>query len=473
VLQRKKNTRLKEIVAMKYHSTMSKKAFMRMLGLGGNIGATGIVASVFQDLDDVKASPAAERKLPKWIKEVDKPTVEIDWNLMKRFDCSNIMFNDGFPKAVGPDNAMKSGARAVETSQKNLLQNEPGFTLRDKALVAGGWVTSLLTMEHAFLGPGITVPFVFSGIPDNLEYPRYEGTPEENTQMVRAAAKIYGAASVGVVELDENTRKLIYSHDGWDGRNWEFEDVDKAYETKKKKVIPYKAQWVIVYTVRMSQPTMALAPSVLEEAATSMGYSEGTSVQIRLQQFINRLGYQCLADGNMGTSGNSPGFGVLAGLGELSRLNRMISPRWGPMVRVFKVITDLPLAPTKPIDAGIFRFCRICKKCAEACPSNALSIKTEPSWKIQGFWNNPGVKTYYEKAPNCFSHWLRLGGHDCGICLADGSFIHDLVRQIVATTPAFNKIFRKLDTDLGYGKDPEAWWNFDLPPHGYDNTQGT
>ena len=466
---------------MKYHTTLSKKAFMRMLGLEGSTSASGIVSSPYHDLDEVKASPAAERKLPWWIREVDKPTVEIDWSQMKRFDSSNIMFVNGFAQAVGPENAMKLGGRATETSKQSILKSEPGFTLRDNALVAGGWITSLLTAEHAFLGPGINVPADLCGIPEDFSYPRYEGTPEENTRMVRAAAKIYGAASVGVVELDENTRKLFYSFDGWDGRKWEFEDVDKAYETKKKKVIPYQAKWVIVYTVRMSQPSMALAPSTLEEAATSMGYSEGTSVQLRLQQFITRLGYQCLADGNMGTSGNSPGFGVLAGLGELSRLNRMVSPRWGPMVRVFKVITDLPLAPTKPIDAGIFRFCRICKKCAEFCPSNALSMETEPSWEVQGPWNNPGIKAYYEKAPNCFSGWLSLGGHDCGICLAtcpfskqDKSFIHihDLVRQIISTTPVFNRMFRRLDTDPGYGKDSEAWWELDLPPHGYNNTQG-
>jgi epoxyqueuosine reductase len=465
---------------MNYHTTKSKKTLMKLLGLA-NTGAPGIAATTYHDLDEVKASPSAGRKIPRWIKEVDKPTVEIDWSRMKRFNCSNIMFNDGFAQAVGPDNAMKLGGQSVETNTQSILKNEPGFSLRDKALVAGGWVTSFLTAEHAFLGPGITVPAEFCGIPEELDYPRYEGTPEENTRMVRAAAKIYGAASVGVVEFNENTRKLIYSHDGWDGRDWEFEDVDKAYENKKKKVIPYKAQWVIVFTVRMSQPTMALAPSALEEAATSMGYSEGTSVQLRLQQFITRLGYQCLADGNMGTSGNSPGFGVLAGLGELSRLNRMISPRWGPMVRVFKVITDLPLAPTKPIDAGIFRFCRDCKKCAEFCPSNALSTETEPSWEIQGPWNNPGIKAYYEKAPNCFYQWLKIGGHDCGICLAtcpfskqDRSFIHihDFVRQVIATTPAFNSFIHKLDTDPGYGKDPEEWWELDLPPHGYNNTQG-
>ncbi len=349
---------------MKYH----KSGFMKTLGLEGSTNGGGTGSSQYRDLDEVKASPAAERKLPWWVREVDKPTVEIDWSQMKHFDSSNIMFVNGFAQAVGPDNAMKLGGQAAETGTKSILENEPGYTLRDKALVAGGWLTSLLTAEHAFLGPGLTVPFAMSGIPDDLDYPRYEGIPEENTRMVRAAAKLYGAASVGVVELDENTRKLIYAFDGWDGRKWEFEDVDKAYETEKKKVIPYRAKWVIVYTVRMSPLSLATAPAALATAASSLAYSEGTSVQLRLQQFINRLGYQCLADGNMGTSGNSPGFGVLAGLGELSRLNRMISPNWGPLVRVYKVITDLPLAPTRPIDAGIFRFCRTCKKCAEVCP---------------------------------------------------------------------------------------------------------
>jgi len=203
---------------------------MKTLGLGGETGGGSPGSSKYRDLDEVKASPAAERKLPWWIREVDKPTVEIDWSRMKRFDSRNIMFVNGFAQAVGPDNAMKLGGQSVEVGTKAILEKEPGFTLREKALVAGGWLTSLLTMERAFLGPELTVPFGMSGIPDDLDYPRYEGTPEENTRMVRAAAKLYGADSVGVVELGENTRKLIYEYDGWDGRMWEFEDVDKAYE---------------------------------------------------------------------------------------------------------------------------------------------------------------------------------------------------------------------------------------------------
>jgi hypothetical protein len=77
-----------------------------------------------KDLDEIKSSPAAERKLPWWIKEVDKPTVDIDWSRMQRFNCSNIMFNDGFAQAVGPENAMKLGGRAAEKSKKSILDQE-------------------------------------------------------------------------------------------------------------------------------------------------------------------------------------------------------------------------------------------------------------------------------------------------------------------------------------------------------------
>jgi len=176
---------------MKYHISQSKRGFMKTPVSEGDTDGGSPGSSQYRDLDEVKASPAAERKLPWWIKEVDKPTVEIDWGQMKRFDSSNIMFVNGFSQAVGPDNAMKLGGQAIEAGTKSILENEPGYTLREKALVAGGWLTSLLTTEHSFLGPGLMVPFDMSGIPNDLDYPRYEGTPEENTRMVRAAAKLW------------------------------------------------------------------------------------------------------------------------------------------------------------------------------------------------------------------------------------------------------------------------------------------
>jgi len=73
----------------RYHSTVSRKNFMKMIGFGaGMLGvatATGHAES-FKDLDDMKSSPLAKRKMPFRVKEVDKPTVEIDWDNMQIFE---------------------------------------------------------------------------------------------------------------------------------------------------------------------------------------------------------------------------------------------------------------------------------------------------------------------------------------------------------------------------------------------------
>lgn len=70
-----------------YHSTMGRREFMKVLGLGAGaleLGGTALAAP-FKDLDDMMASPHAERNLPFWVKEVDEPTVEIDWDNMEIF----------------------------------------------------------------------------------------------------------------------------------------------------------------------------------------------------------------------------------------------------------------------------------------------------------------------------------------------------------------------------------------------------
>ena len=177
----------------------------------------------------------------------------------------------------------------------------------------------------------------------------------------------------------------------------------------------------------------------------------------------------------------APALGVMAGLGELSRLNKMISPEYGPLQRVFKVITDLPLAPTKPIDAGIMRFCRTCKKCAEMCPARALSMETEPSWEVVGPWNNPGHRAYFQDGPRCRT-WWSVSTVGCATCLAvcpfsrkDKSFIHKVVAPTISITPLLNGFFTRMHTAFGYStpREPESWWDLDMPPHGINTVQGT
>ena len=174
--------------------------------------------------------------------------------------------------------------------------------------------------------------------------------------------------------------------------------------------------------------------------------------------------------------GIAPAFAVMAGLGELSRLNRVVTPEFGPMVRVFKMLTNLPVATDKPINAGIMEFCRHCKKCAEACPSGALSFDDEPSWETKGPWNNPGHKAYFEDSVKCMTYWKDVGTN-CGVCFAvcpfakeDKAWIHDWVKATVSTAPVMDGFVRSMDDAFGYGaqKSPEEWWNLDLPEYDRD-----
>ena len=200
-------------------------------------------------------------------------------------------------------------------------------------------------------------------------------------------------------------------------------------------------------------------------------------IQASTQEFLRGLGYQGLGESSTNALGIAPALGVMAGLGELSRLNRLITPEFGPMVRVFKMLTDLPVAVDKPIDAGIMEFCKRCKKCAEACPSESLSYEDEPTWEIQGGWNNPGHKAYFENAVTCRAYWREQAGTNCGICFAvcpfskkDKAWVHEWVKASASTVPALDGFFRSMDDAFGYGiqASAEEWWGLDLPEFGID-----
>jgi reductive dehalogenase len=181
--------------------------------------------------------------------------------------------------------------------------------------------------------------------------------------------------------------------------------------------------------------------------------------------------------------GIAPAFAVMAGLGEIGRINRMISPEYGPLNRVFKIVTDLPLEPTKPIDAGIMNFCRTCKVCATECPSNCLSKETDPYWEPAGAWNNPGHKTWYEDSPSCRT-WWAVSTAGCSTCFAvcafskkNESIVHDLVKIAIAKNKIMpdqvNAFFTKMDGVFGYQdqKNIEDWWDMELPPRGANNAK--
>lgn len=463
----------------KQKKAISRRDFFRLAGIGAGAAVTASVVNTTtvsaKPAVGAYADPAGRPKRPWWVRVVDTPTTEIDWSKMERYNERYIpelgkgtLRGGGFVGYIGKEEADRYAKMGNDLIQNGIENNVPGYTLRDHALDAANSVFR----EISFLGPQR------AKTPEEWGVPRWTGTPEEAARMVRSAMRHLGASQVGFLELDENTRKLVYSIDP-DGKQIVFDEVDEPSEDETTRVIPYKAKWVIVYTVQMSEETLKRAPTVLGSQTTGLTYMRGRQIQTSTQEFLRGLGYMGLGEASTNALGISVGFAVLAGLGELSRLNRLVTPELGPMVRVFKLITDLPLATDKPIDAGIMEFCKRCKKCAEACPSGALSFDNEPSWETKGPWNNPGHKAFFEDSVKCRTGQREFTGTNCGICFAvctfakkDKAWVHEWVKAGASQAPFMDGFFRSMDDAFGYGaqKDNEEWWNLDLPELGIDTT---
>lgn len=415
------------------------------------------------------SDPAGRPKRPWWVKTVYKPTTEIDWKRMQRYnERMGTVRGPGFEKYIGQEEVNRLRDDKAEILRNGILKSIDGYTLKDQALKS-----SHVSVDMNFLGPRK------APTPEKRGVPNWSGTPEEAARIIRVAMRHYGVARVGFIELDENTRKLIYSVDP-DGKELIFTDEERAYETETARYIPNKCKYVIVYTIQMSGETMRRAPTSLAFQTTMMTYARATRIQASLQEFLRGLGYQCLGESSNNALGIAPALGVLAGLGEMSRLNRMISPEFGPMVRIFKALTDLPVALDKPIDAGIMKFCRHCKKCAQSCPSGSLSLLDEPTWETEGEWNNPGHKAYFDNSLSCYTYWQEEVATNCGICFSvcpftkkDKAWIHKWVKAGVSKAPCLDPFFSRMDDVFGYGEQAgsEEWWQLDLPELGCDSNK--
>ena len=473
-----------------HHSTVGRRDFMKYLGLGSvGMGAVamGLPSEMpFADLDDMMSSEFSERHLPFWVKEVDKPTVEIDWDTLDVFPNPGMtLFN---PMMFGLEDAQATEKKYLEKVRGDIINKTPGYSIQDHALNAAssyGW------QDDKFLPPWTgpehpSADFTKFGhatafaTPEEMGVPRYEGTPVENSKMLRVAGRIMGSADMGFVKLDEHTKKLIYG-------NIVFEDVEEGYMDPERhlNVLPNKDLWVICSVIPQSLTMGQLTDRMSWAGANAYAYSRASIYSSRIKMFLRGLGYQQYGDGTAGI-GRAVGFGVMAGLAEYCRASIMVSPMFGTSFRtVMLTITDMPLAVTKPIDAGIMKFCRVCKKCAEECPSGAINMDTDPKWPDWEPSERPnvsrGIKGWFLDPKKCLSNMFS-GEPDCSRCQVvcpfnkyDSAVMHDLVKLSIGTAPALDSAIRKMDDVFGYGKQRgDSLWDadpWDIPLFGLDSSR--
>ncbi|WP_347000543.1 reductive dehalogenase [Dehalogenimonas sp. THU2] len=461
-----------------FHSTLSRRDFMKSLGLVG-VGVGALTSQIFHDLDELASSDMANPKRPWFIREreLENPTMELDWSQIKRFTSTNSALSNNALYDTNYPNVLTG---AVENRKKWILDNSPGCTLKDNAL-----------NNSVGLPTGSTAPWVPTATtPEKLGVPKYQGTPEENARILRSALRFFGAALIGYVPLTANTKNLVYSN------GYTFEDTANGYlDTNKGKVIPNSGMTVIPVSSLTPVTSLMTAPSILGHAGNNLQNRLRDQATSSGSRFLAALGY----DGLNGGIGPAPGFSCLAGGGEIARTGGgLISASYGIGLGTSAITTNLPLAPTHPIDAGIAKFCCSCANCAQVCPSSSIPTDHEPTWELPDYvyskipgnsaqFSIPGKKAFWFNASTCTSYSMSISRclscvSSCVFTKMNSSNIHETIKSIIANTPMLDGFFANMDQMFGYGNQefkagigpPTGtfnatgvdWWKWELAPNG-------
>lgn len=295
---------------------------------------------------------------------------------------------------------------------------------------------------------------------------KWQGTPEENLRTMWTAARFFGAATIGVVEITSTTKKLVNKNSSG-GTPINFKDVPAATSSGDEIVIPNQNKYMLFFATLESHQAR-VAP-----AGTLSGYEHYSHVERKIHYFLGRLGYQHI---DMGGGTFAAPWGSLAGVAESGRGGKMLtSYRYGTMIRgQHRILTDLPLALTHPIDAGIVRFCESCKTCATLCPYQAM----DPGERDWEHWHEPtnrlgafipgtkGWQTSVLLCPKC-----KNCQGTCPFNSGDEAILHGIVRNLQGVTGILNSFFADMHETFGFStRSPEEWWEHDVPAGFYDPT---
>jgi epoxyqueuosine reductase len=221
--------------------------------------------------------------------------------------------------------------------------------------------------------------------------------PAGMSARIKGAGRFYGADLVGIARLNEF---WVYSHS--------YNRLSGQHDSIR---LPKQHRFAVVMAIEMDYDKFVTS-DIEASAATGLGYSKMAFVSSLLAQFIRNLGYQALPCGN--DTALSVPLAIDAGLGELGRNGLLVTPQFGPRVRLCKVLTDLPLEPDKPIDFGVQEYCEKCKKCLKNCPAHAIS--EDKTTNATTMSSNSGVLKWPVNGGRCFRFWCETG-IDCSICI--------------------------------------------------------
>jgi reductive dehalogenase len=254
------------------------------------------------------------------------------------------------------------------------------------------------------------------------------------TRFIKTWARKLGALNIGITELHEYH---LYS-------------VGGRYYRYDREVIN-SHPFAIAVIVEMDYLMMSASPAAPAVMESAQQYLNSGSIATQIAQFIRNLGYSARAHIDANYELICPLVARDAGLGEIGRMGLLITPDYGPRVRISVVTTDLPLIIDHPThDPSVLDFCTKCKKCAGNCPAQAISYEKREEIN--------GALRWQINSEACYSYWCKVGT-DCGKCIAvcpyshSNNLLHNLVRKGLRNSNLFRNLAIKLD-DIFYDSKP-------------------
>ena len=328
-----------------------------------------------------------------------------------------------------------------------------GFQQRDYALRNAAWYIAdftadlLETTEDRKEGFLDTYTMFREGATRKSEAP-----PAVHSAELKRAGRFLGADAIGICDYDE---RWVYSH-----------NYSRQHGSNKDIDLPPDLTHTVVIVNEMDHATIQTVPSALSGSATGQGYSRDIIAVLSITQYIRNLGYRAVA--SLNDTALSIPLAIQAGLGQYGRHGLLITPQFGPRVRIAKIFTDMPLVADAPIDFGVSETCAICRRCSSGCPVKAIPAGAPKFESAEAISHLKGVKKWTINAAKCFQFWVNQGT-DCSICIRVCPYNKDFSRP-------FNRLLRWmlsnrwrrlalwLDRKLNYGKRKTAgWWWQRLP----------
>jgi ferredoxin len=164
----------------------------------------------------------------------------------------------------------------------------------------------------------------------------------------------------------------------------------------------------IVLVMEMDKARMSRAPNADTAVMVHETYNALGQVSNKIADWLRECDYAAHAGHPLGGMALYPPMAQAAGLGWRGINGLVITPQFGPRVRLAAVFTEIENLPLYEGDehAWVLDFCESCRRCIRDCPPDA-------------FYNSPiahenGLVTVLDNR-KCFPYFVRY--HGCSICI--------------------------------------------------------